>query len=96
MAPLGLGAMSLLGGCDRAESRWCHDLVVSEPDDDSLAAKLRLMPGTADVRYDRQWLNRLMTAINLQIGRGDLVAGCRSFIERIDKMISLAHDLLRI
>ena len=41
---------------------------------DSLAAKLRLMPGTADVRYDRQWLNRLLTAIDLIRGVG-LVLG---------------------
>jgi cell division transport system permease protein len=41
---------------------------------DSLAAKLRLMPGTADVRYDRQWLNRLLTAINLIRGVGLVLA----------------------
>ena len=41
---------------------------------DRLAATLRQMPGTADVRYDRQWLNRLMTAINLVRGVG-LVLG---------------------
>jgi cell division transport system permease protein len=32
---------------------------------DSLAAKLRQLPGTADVRYDRQWLSRLLTVIGL-------------------------------
>jgi hypothetical protein len=31
----------VLGGGEVAESAWCDDLVVSEPDDDSLAAKLR-------------------------------------------------------
>ena len=41
---------------------------------DSLAARLRELPGTADVRYDRQWLTRLMTAINLVRGVG-LVLG---------------------
>jgi cell division transport system permease protein len=32
---------------------------------DNLAAKLRQLPGTADVRYDRQWLSRLLTVIGL-------------------------------
>jgi len=41
---------------------------------DSLAARLRELPGAADVRYDRQWLTRLMTAINLVRGVG-LVLG---------------------
>jgi cell division transport system permease protein len=30
---------------------------------DRLGAKLRQMPGVADVRYDRQWLDRLLAAI---------------------------------
>src|SRR5262249_10321926 len=30
---------------------------------DALAAALRRAPGVADVRYDRQWLNRLLSAI---------------------------------
>ena len=37
---------------------------------DGLAASLRQMPGTADVRYDRQWLNRLLTVIRLIRGIG--------------------------
>lgn len=41
---------------------------------DDLAAKLRQLPGAADVRYDRQWLNRLLTAISLVGGVG-LVLG---------------------
>ncbi len=41
---------------------------------DDLAAKLRQLPGAADVRYDRQWLNRLLTAISLIRGVG-LVLG---------------------
>lgn len=41
---------------------------------DDLAAKLRQLPGAADVRYDRQWLNRLLTAISLVRGVG-LVLG---------------------
>jgi cell division transport system permease protein len=37
---------------------------------DGLAATLRQMPGVADVRYDRQWLNRLLTVIRLIRGIG--------------------------
>jgi cell division transport system permease protein len=37
---------------------------------DGLAAELRQMPGVADVRYDRQWLNRLLTVIRLIRGIG--------------------------
>jgi cell division transport system permease protein len=32
---------------------------------DALGAKLRAMSGVADVRYDRQWLGRLMSAIGI-------------------------------
>jgi cell division transport system permease protein len=31
---------------------------------DALAAVLRTIPGVADVRYDRQWMGRLLTAIS--------------------------------
>jgi cell division transport system permease protein len=41
---------------------------------DTLAAKLRQLPGVADVRYDRQWLTRLMSAIGVIRGVG-LVLG---------------------
>src|SRR5258708_3642012 len=41
---------------------------------DTLAARLRQMPGVADVRYDRQWLNRVLSAINVVRGVG-LVLG---------------------
>ena len=41
---------------------------------DSLAARLRTMAGVADVRYDRQWLNRVLSAINVIRGVG-LVLG---------------------
>ena len=41
---------------------------------DRLAEKLRPLPGVADVRYDRQWLNRLLVAIGLIRGFG-LVLG---------------------
>jgi cell division transport system permease protein len=37
---------------------------------DSLADRVRTMPGVADVRYDRQWLNRLMSAISIVRGIG--------------------------
>jgi cell division transport system permease protein len=41
---------------------------------DSLAARLRTMGGVADVRYDRQWLTRVLSAINIVRGVG-LVLG---------------------
>jgi cell division transport system permease protein len=37
---------------------------------DSLASQLRQMPGVADVRYDRQWLTRVVSAINVVRGVG--------------------------
>jgi cell division transport system permease protein len=41
---------------------------------DALAARLQQMPGVADVRFDRQWLARLMSAIGIVRGVG-LVLG---------------------
>ena len=41
---------------------------------DALGARLREMPGVADVRYDRQWLNRVLSAIAVIRGVG-LVLG---------------------
>jgi len=41
---------------------------------DTLAARLRQMAGVADVRYDRQWLTRVLSAINIVRGVG-LVLG---------------------
>lgn len=41
---------------------------------DALAARVRQLPGVADVRYDRQWLARLVSAINIVRGIG-LVLG---------------------
>ena len=41
---------------------------------DLLAAKVRQLPGVADVRYDRQWLTRLVSAIGIIRGVG-LVLG---------------------
>jgi cell division transport system permease protein len=41
---------------------------------DTLAAGLRAMPGVSDVRYDRQWLTRVLSAIDLIRGVG-LVLG---------------------
>ncbi len=40
------------------------------PGVDGLAARLRTMPGVADVRYDRQWLTRVLSAINVIRGVG--------------------------
>lgn len=37
---------------------------------DSLAASVRQMPGVADVRYDRQWLTRVLSAITVIRGVG--------------------------
>lgn len=37
---------------------------------DSLAARLRQMAGVADVRYDRQWLTRVLSAIDVIRGIG--------------------------
>jgi cell division transport system permease protein len=37
---------------------------------DSLAAVVRQMPGVADVRYDRQWLTRVLSAITIIRGVG--------------------------
>lgn len=41
---------------------------------DALAAQIRQMPGVADVRYDRQWLDRLLAAVAIIRGIG-LVLG---------------------
>ena len=41
---------------------------------DALGAKLRAAPGVADVRYDRQWLNRHLAAIGVIRGAGLLLA----------------------
>ncbi len=41
---------------------------------DSLATRVRQMPGVADVRYDRQWLTRVLSAITVIRGVG-LVLG---------------------
>jgi cell division transport system permease protein len=41
---------------------------------DALAARVRQLPGVADVRYDRQWLARLLSAISIIRGVG-LVLG---------------------
>jgi cell division transport system permease protein len=37
---------------------------------DALVAKVRQLPGIADVRYDRQWLSRLMAAVGVIRGLG--------------------------
>jgi cell division transport system permease protein len=42
----------------------------SEAGLEALGAKLRATSGVADVRYDRQWLSRLMSAINVIRGVG--------------------------
>ncbi len=42
---------------------------------ETLANRLRAMPGVADVRYDRQWLARLQSAIGVIRGIGLILAG---------------------
>jgi cell division transport system permease protein len=37
---------------------------------EGLVASLRQMPGVADIQYDRQWLNRMLSAIRLIRGAG--------------------------
>lgn len=46
---------------------------------DALGARLRQMDGVADVRYDRQWLNRLLSAIGIIRGVGLVLAGVLTF-----------------
>jgi cell division transport system permease protein len=41
---------------------------------DVLGSQLRQMPGVADVRFDRQWLNRVMSAIAIVRGVGLILA----------------------
>jgi cell division transport system permease protein len=54
-----------------------YDVRLRTPDQsenvDSLAGRLRQMPGIADVRYDRQWLDRLQAAISVIRGIGLLL-----------------------
>jgi cell division transport system permease protein len=37
---------------------------------DALVGRMRLLPGVADVRYDRQWLSRLLSAVGVIRGIG--------------------------
>jgi cell division transport system permease protein len=46
---------------------------------DDLGAKLRATAGVADVRYDRQWLSRLMSAISVIRGVGLILAALLTF-----------------
>jgi cell division transport system permease protein len=46
---------------------------------DDLGAKLRAAAGVADVRYDRQWLSRLMSAIAVIRGVGLILAALLTF-----------------
>jgi cell division transport system permease protein len=46
---------------------------------DLLAAKVRQLPGVADVRYDRQWLTRLMSAIGIIRGVGLVLGSVLTF-----------------
>jgi cell division transport system permease protein len=41
---------------------------------DPLVARLRQLPGVADVQYDRQWLNRMVSAIGVVRGAGLILA----------------------
>lgn len=46
---------------------------------DALSARLRGMPGVADVRYDRQWLNRLLAVVGVIRGVGVALAAILTF-----------------
>jgi cell division transport system permease protein len=46
---------------------------------DALSTRLRVMPGVADVRYDRQWLNRLLTVVGVIRGVGVALAAILTF-----------------
>jgi cell division transport system permease protein len=46
---------------------------------DALSAKVRGMPGVADVRYDRQWLSRLLAAVSLIRSVGLALAAVLTF-----------------
>jgi cell division transport system permease protein len=46
---------------------------------DALSAKVRGMPGVADVRYDRQWLARLLAAVAVIRGVGLALAAVLTF-----------------
>jgi cell division transport system permease protein len=46
---------------------------------DALSAKVRGMPGVADVRYDRQWLTRLLSAVVVIRGVGLVLAAVLTF-----------------
>jgi len=46
---------------------------------DALSARLRGMPGVADVRYDRQWLTRLLAAVGVIRGVGVALAAILTF-----------------
>jgi len=46
---------------------------------DALSTRLRAMPGVADVRYDRQWLNRLLTVVGVIRGVGVALAAILTF-----------------
>ena len=46
---------------------------------DGLSARLRGMAGVADVRYDRQWLNRLLAAVGVIRGVGVALAAVLTF-----------------
>lgn len=45
------------------------------PGVERLAGKLRQMPGVVDVRYDRQWLARMMSGIRMIRGAGLVLGG---------------------
>jgi cell division transport system permease protein len=51
----------------------------SPSDVESLAQQLRSAPGVADVRYDRQWIQRLMNAVGVVRAVGFALAGVLMF-----------------
>ena len=54
-------------------------LTLNSPPVNALSAKVRGMPGVADVRYDRQWLTRLLAAVVVIRGVGLALAAVLTF-----------------
>jgi cell division transport system permease protein len=68
------GSIGTLGTNPLPASYEVRLVPASEAGVDALGTKLRETPGVADVRYDRQWLSRLMSAITVIRGVGLVIA----------------------
>src|SRR5262249_45888102 len=69
---------------------------------DVLAARLQQLPGVADVRYDRQWLERLLSAIRMirgvgwQLGSGLTIAAALTVANVVRLALYARRDELDI